>query len=114
MGRKKNYDREALVDAASELFHTHGFERTSTEMLVERLGVNRNSMYSEFGTKRALFDAVVERYDQRMVTSMLGALEAPGAGLDDIERLFEAFAADATGRFAGMGCLMCQDSVNLP
>jgi TetR/AcrR family transcriptional repressor of nem operon len=113
MGRKKGYTRAGLIDAATPLFHTHGFEGTSTEMLVRHLEVNRNSLFSEFGTKRALFDEVVERYDDTMVTSMLGALERDDAGLDTIGQLFAAFGADSLGRFAGMGCLMCNTAVEL-
>jgi hypothetical protein len=48
-----------------------------------------------------------------MVTGMLGALERDDAGLDDIGRLFAAFSADSIGRFAGMGCLMCNTAVEL-
>ena len=113
MGRRKGYTRAGLIEAATGLFHAHGFDGTSTEMLVQRLGVNRNSMFSEFGTKRALFDAVVERYNENTVTRMLGALERDDAGLDDIGQLFAAFGADATGRFAGLGCLMCNTAVEL-
>ncbi len=113
MGRKKGYTRAGLTEAATALFHTHGFESTSTEMLVQHLGVNRNTLFSEFGTKRALFDEVVEHYDQSMVTSMLGALEAHDAGLDAVGQLFAAFGADCVGRFAGMGCLMCNTAVEL-
>lgn len=113
MGRKKSYTRAGLIEAATALFHTHGFEGTSTEMLVQHLGVNRNSMFSEFGTKRALFDEVVENYNQNMVTSILSGLERNDAGIDDIGHLFAAFGIDATGRFAGMGCLMCNTAVEL-
>ncbi len=113
MGRKKGYTRAGLIEAATALFHAHGFEGTSTDMLVQQLGVNRNSLFSEFGTKRALFDAVVERYNDDVVTSMVGALERDDACLEAIGQLFAAFGADSTGRFAGMGCLMCNTAIEL-
>ena len=59
MGRKKSYDREELVAKAMEIFRDHGFASTSTQMLVEGLGVNRYSLYAEFGSKQALFDEAV-------------------------------------------------------
>lgn len=46
MGRKKSYDREALVGKAMEIFREHGFAGTSAETLVEGLGVNRFSLYT--------------------------------------------------------------------
>ena len=44
MGRKKTYDRDVLIGKAMELFRDHGFAGTSTQMLVEGLGVNRYSL----------------------------------------------------------------------
>ena len=112
MGRRKGYQPEELVKAAMALFHVHGFAGTSTEMLVETLGVNRNSMYSEFGSKQALFDACLDRYDRDVVTSIFGALEADGADLETIHELFEGFGAAAVGG-AGLGCLICNTAVEL-
>ena len=81
MGRNKTYDRDVLIEKAMEMFRDHGFAGTSTQMLVEGLGVNRYSLYAEFGSKQALFDAALERYDEEVVERNFGPLEAPGAGL---------------------------------
>ena len=113
MGRKKSYDRADLVESAMDLFHAHGFAGTSTQMLVERLGVNRNSMYAEFGSKQALFDAVLRRYEQQLMNDTFGALRAPDADLDSIAALFERFGGDAAGPAAGLGCLLCNTAVEL-
>ena len=89
MGRKKSYDREKLVREAMEIFRDHGFAGTSAEMLVERLGVNRYSLYAEFGSKQGLFDAALERYDEEVIQRNFGPLEAPGAGIDEIRAVFD-------------------------
>lgn len=112
MGRKKNYQPEALVEAAVTLFHVHGFAGTSTEMLVQTLGVNRNSMYAEFGSKQALFDAALRRYEQQFMKHVFGPLEARDAGLDTIAALFTRFGKDAKSA-AGLGCLLCNTAVEL-
>lgn len=113
MGRKKSYEPTELVDAAMRLFHVHGFAGTSTQMLVEELGVNRNSMYAEFGSKQALFDAALRRYEQQFMSDVFGALEAADSGLDSIASLFERFGKDAAGPGAGLGCLLCNSAVEL-
>ena len=84
MGRKKQYDRDDLIGKAMEIFRDHGFAGTSTQMLVDGLGVNRFSLYAEFGSKQALFDAALERYDNEVIERSYGPLEAPGAGIDEI------------------------------
>ncbi len=111
MGRRKSYDREALVGKAKEIFRDHGFGGTSAEMLVQGLGVNRSSLYAEFGSKLGLFEAALERYDAEVVERNFGPLEVPGAGLDEIRALLEFFGAATRGPAAGRGCLLCNTAV---
>lgn len=111
MGRKKGYEPGDLVESAMALFHAHGFAGTSTQMLVEKLGVNRNSMYAEFGSKQALFDAALRRYEHQFMNDVFGPLEATDADLDSIAALFERFGRDAAGPASGLGCLLCNTAV---
>jgi TetR/AcrR family transcriptional repressor of nem operon len=111
MGRKKSYDRDELVGKAVEIFRDHGFAGTSAEMLVEGLGVNRYSLYAEFGSKQGLFDAALQRYDDEVLERNFGPLEAPGAGIDEVRALLEFFGAAAKGPASGRGCLLCNTAV---
>jgi AcrR family transcriptional regulator len=111
MGRKKTYDRDVLIEKSMEMFRDHGFAGTSTQMLVEELGINRFSLYAEFGSKQALFDAALERYDDKVVDRNFGPLEAPEAGIAEIRALLEFFAAASKGPAAGRGCLLCNTAV---
>ena len=111
MGRKKGYDREVLVEKAMELFRDHGFAGTSTQMLVEELGVNRFSLYAEFGNKQDLFDAALERYDKQVVERNFGPLEVPGAGIAEIRSLLNFFGKAGPGPASGRGCLLCNTAV---
>ena len=111
MGRKKNYNRDMLIDKAMEIFRDHGFAGTSTQMLVEELGINRFSLYAEFENKQKLFDATLERYDQKVVERNFGPLEAPDAGIEEIRSLLEFFASAINGPTAGRGCLLCNTAV---
>jgi TetR/AcrR family transcriptional repressor of nem operon len=111
MGRPKEYEREDLVAKATDLFRTHGYGGTSTQMLVDELGVNKKSLYSEFGNKQGLFDACLEHYDGLNVENNFGPLEQPGANLEQIRALFEFFAAAYSGPAGGRGCLLCNTAV---
>lgn len=111
MGRTKSYDREILTEKAMNLFRDHGFAGTSAEMLAEGLGVNRYSIYAEFGSKQGLFEAALERYDQTVLGPSFGPLEAPGAGIDDMRLLFEFYGAAGTGPASGRGCLLCNTAI---
>ena len=111
MGRKKTYDRDDLIGKAMELFRDHGFAGTSTQMLTEGLGVNRFSLYAEFGSKQGLFDAALERYDQSVIERSYGPLEAPGAGVDEIRALLEFYGSARASHASGRGCLLCNTAV---
>ena len=113
MGRKKTYDRDALIDQAMEMFRDHGFAGTSTQMLTEGLGVNRFSLYAEFGSKQALFDAALERYDQTVIERSFGPLEAPDAGLEEIRALLNYYGSPRARHAAGRGCFLCNTAVEL-
>ena len=111
MGRKKNYDRDVLIAKAMELFRDHGYAGTYTRMLVEELGVNRYSLYAEFGSKQALFDATLALYDAQVIERNFGPLESTGAGVAEIRALLEFFGAADTSPALGRGCLLCNTAV---
>jgi AcrR family transcriptional regulator len=111
LGRKKTYDREVLIEKAVELFRDHGFAGTSTQMLVEGLGVNRYSLYAEFGSKQALFDLALQRYDEQVIERSFGPLEARGSGVAEIRALLEFYGEAADGPAVGRGCFLCNTAV---
>lgn len=111
MGRTKQYDRIELLDRAVELFRKQGFNGTSTSELAAELGVNRKSMYAEFGSKQGLFEAALERYNSKHLSAVLAPLEARDAGADAIREAFTGYARAGESWFHGRGCLMCNTAV---
>ncbi|MGI9621283.1 MAG: TetR/AcrR family transcriptional regulator [Acidimicrobiales bacterium] len=111
MNGTKQYDRTELLDRAIELFRRQGFTGTSTAELVEELGVNRKSMYSEFGSKQGLFEAALERYNDEHLSGVLAPIEAPDASSKAIVEAFEGYAEASDGWAMGRGCLMCNTAV---
>jgi TetR/AcrR family transcriptional repressor of nem operon len=111
MGTAKQYDRTELLDRAVELFRLQGFNATTTAQLAATLGVNRKSMYAEFGSKQGLFEAALERYDHEHLTAVLAPIEAPDAGADAIREAFATYASASSGWARGRGCLLCNTAV---
>ena len=113
MGRLKTYQREDLARRAMALFWQHGFDGTSTQMLVDDMGVNRFSLYAEFGHKKGLFEAALALYEDEVVARNLAGIEAPAAGLQAIQQLFDGFAQWAGEHNAVLGCLICNTATEL-
>lgn len=64
MGRPRTFDRDMAITQALHLFWEHGYDATSLSQLKANIGggITAPSFYAAFGSKRALFNEVVERY----------------------------------------------------
>ncbi|MEM7687902.1 MAG: TetR/AcrR family transcriptional regulator [Pseudomonadota bacterium] len=58
--------RLAIIEAASRAFFDDGFAATSIEQVAADAGVSKVTIYNQFGDKRALFTAAVERECEKM------------------------------------------------
>lgn len=89
-GRPSEGAREALIEAAHELFMERDYADVSTEQILERSGVSRGALYHHFPTKLDLFKAVFVASEQRVIERI--AAQAPA-----VSTPFEALRALATG-----------------
>jgi TetR/AcrR family transcriptional regulator, cholesterol catabolism regulator len=66
--RAKKYAeaKQALFDAAMELFREKGFDETSVDEIAERAGFSRATFFNHFGTKSAVLRFFGERLQVRM------------------------------------------------
>ena len=111
MAGVKQYERMELLDRAMDLFHRQGYNGTSTAELVSELGINRKSMYAEFGSKQQLFHAALDRYNSTSLTAVLSAVESDVIGLDAIRSTFLGFASASEDWAQGRGCLLCNTAL---
>lgn len=111
MPSPKGYKREEILDRAIELFRRQGYSATSTAELVDELGVNRKSMYAEFGSKQDLFEAALARYSDVNLTRVLDPIEDPQANAASIRQAFQGYASASKTKFNGLGCLMANTAV---
>ena len=59
MRAKSETRRQAILDAAAQVFQETGFERTTMAAICERLGYSKATLYNYFPSKETLFSAVV-------------------------------------------------------
>ena len=59
--------RNEILDAASKLFARKGFEGTSTNDILEEVGIARGTLYYHYKSKEDIMDALVERYNARLL-----------------------------------------------
>lgn len=103
-GRPRQFDPDAVLDGAVELFWERGFQGLKVPELVERLGICRQSFYRVFGDKRAFYLRAVERYAEMTLTPLVATLTAEDQ--DPVLALRGFVEAWGQGPCAQRGCLL--------
>lgn len=62
--------RTALLESATRLFGERGFTGTALEDVASDARVTRGAVYHHFGNKRALFEAVFDELEARVITDV--------------------------------------------
>lgn len=81
--------RARLYEAAVELIAEHGFTATTVDQIAERAGVAKGTVYYNFGSKAALFSAILEYGSERLAETLREAA-AGRAPLDALEAVVGA------------------------
>lgn len=89
---KKAEDRKnEILDAVDELFGQKGFDGTSTNDILEKVGIARGTLYHHFKSKEDIMDALIDRYAVRLID---GAQEvAADKSIPIVERIIRVVMA---------------------
>jgi AcrR family transcriptional regulator len=103
-GRPRQFELDDVLSRTLHLFWRRGYRNTTTRDLEAELGITQSSLYNAFGSKAALLDAVIDRYQSAVDESLLQPLRHAPDGRSALETFFRDvsswMAAD------GRGCLM--------
>jgi TetR/AcrR family transcriptional repressor of mexJK operon len=108
--------REAVLDAAVELFLDGGFDGTSMDAVAARAGVSKTTVYAHFGDKVELFHAATERggstLDLDLDEVMLAAADDTEERLTQI--VFKVLEATTAPQFLAFLRVMVTEAVRRP
>jgi len=113
VARPREFERDVVVDRAMQVFWSRGYEATSIQHLVARMGIQRGSLYHAFGDKRGLFFAAIERYDRVVTAKLLEILDSPGSGKDAIRQFFRLKVDLSVEPRRPRGCLVTNSTAEL-
>jgi TetR/AcrR family transcriptional repressor of nem operon len=113
MSRTKEFDPDAVLQKALELFWECGYEATSMADLVGHLGIARASIYATFGGKHELYVQALDRYTQDRDSRLVESLSQPGPALPAVRALVEAYATASVGDERRRGCMVVNAAVEL-
>ncbi|MEU0677810.1 TetR/AcrR family transcriptional regulator [Streptomyces sp. NPDC006172] len=104
MARTREFDTEAAVGRAMDLFWARGYEATSVRDLTQHLGIGQGSLYAAFGDKDGLYRAALEHYRTTLAAAALRSLEEGADARTAIRTLLTERIRIAVGG-DGQGCL---------
>jgi TetR/AcrR family transcriptional repressor of nem operon len=111
-GRPSIFDEEKVLDKATELFWTRGYEATSLDDLLGVMGMGKSSFYHAFGSKKELFEKVMDRFVNDTVHRMMTELPVHPRPMERIREFFREIAEGGWGLHR-KGCFMGNTVVEL-
>ncbi len=123
MPKVKQFDKEDVLNKASSIFQTKGYNGTSIDDLLQATGLSRSSLYDTFQDKHTLYLESLNHYKTK-AAHPLEALKAKNiSGLKKIELLITGVISHITNSPDTNGCLMvnaaaemskqCKDTSNV-
>ncbi|GAA5234815.1 TetR/AcrR family transcriptional regulator [Verticiella sediminum] len=80
MGRRRSIDREAVLDAAEAIVIESGAAGLTIDAVARAMGITKGGVQYAFGSKDALVDAMLERWDrtyEAQLRELAGAAPTP-------------------------------------
>jgi AcrR family transcriptional regulator len=93
-GRPARLDRNAWIDAATDMLVEHGLAAVAVEPLAKRLGATKGSFYWHFTDRNELVRAVLEAWAQRHTEAVIAAVEREPDPRRRLGELFTRVIAD--------------------
>ena len=106
IGRPREFDRDAALEAAMLLFWRKGFTAASMSDLCDAMGISSPSLYAAFGSKEALYLEAVEYYARTIGPPVWDKLAGGATARAGIENLLIAWTESLPkSRATPAGCM---------
>lgn len=106
MPRALSFDPVEKLQKAMLLFWQNGYEGTSIGDLINKLEINRFSLYQQFGDKHQLFRAALDHYNRIVFQPLLMPLRADDQGKAALDAYIALFTEKVSGPRTEHGCFI--------
>ena len=103
--------KEALLDAGSELFATHGFDGTTVDMIARRARANKAMISYYFGGKEGLYERIlISTFDE--AAAKIGSLLESARPADEMLRAFVGMFGDLAATRPHFSAMMVREAMS--
>ena len=113
MGRPREFEDQAVVTEALQMFWKQGYRATSIPDLLKATRLERGSLYKAFKDKRSLFDRAFNTYLRSGRSAMIETLSGAGSPRERIAAWLSQVAQGCSGAIGGPGWLAANAMVEL-
>lgn len=113
MARPREFDEQAVLDAAREQFWATGYAGTSMDAVAAATGLGKGSLYGAFGGKRQLFLRVFDSYCERVAADMTSEPVPDDQAYERLCAHVRAVAASVAADTRHRGCLLAKGAAEL-
>lgn len=106
MPKVETFDRNLVLQKATEVFHKKGYNGASMQDLVDATQLNRSSIYNSFGSKLQLFMQVLSHYQSCSTKDLSKQTIKSHNALDAIRGIFNWYIKDILEDPDQKGCLI--------
>jgi len=114
MPRPREFNADAALNRALDVFWSKGYEATSVDDLCAITGLSRSSLYSTFGSKRDLLLRSVDRYVERRTPDIAAILAQPMPVREAFATLARQFIEQIVSGPGRRGCFLGNCAAELP
>lgn len=112
-GRPREFEIDAAVESAMQVFWTRGYNGTSLVDLIDGTGLSRGSLYKAFGDKHGLFLFALDRYISQSLIRLLGTLQKPGSAKAAIRETLTRLAEMSCQEEGRRGCMLVATAMEM-
>src|SRR5262245_24509956 len=112
MARPREFDDEAVLDAAIQCFWSRGYEATSVKDLIGKTGITAASLYNAFGDKRTLFRSALDHYVEDGIGERIRRCEIRPPR-EAIGAFFEEILSRSLSDRERKGCMLVNSALEL-
>ena len=113
MARPVEYDRNTVLENATDTFWENGYFATSMASLVESTQLNPGSLYAAFSSKEGLLLATIDHYGQRSVNRVKQILSEAASPIEGIRTYLEQLTTQDRARKIRRGCFMVNTALEV-